>query len=214
MPTVSRIASHQCRTSLKQQRQQLNGRESMQPVFKIMKLDTRKVQVIAVDKCQWIENDAQCNVWTSTCFSPSFTYITSKLWRLKCILVFFVRESSMGEKFHKSAGKSLYLFQRPGVLPLMKILRIEAERQCLFNHWVLRGFPKSQQLYIRPDSFSKHGVARRQSEDLQQCFGGRVAESRTAVHNHAGELTVNLQSCLGQCFALLKLSEVKYLARR
>lgn len=49
MPTVSRITSHQRRTSLRQQ-QQLSGRESMQPVFKIRKLDTRRVQVIAVDK--------------------------------------------------------------------------------------------------------------------------------------------------------------------
>lgn len=45
-------------------------------------------------------------------------------------------------------------------------------------------------------------------------FGGRVAGSRKAVHNHTRELTVQLQSCLGDCFALLKLSEVKYLAHR
>lgn len=50
--------------------------------------------------------------------------------------------------------------------------------------------------------------------DLQQRFGERVVGSTKPVHNHTGELTVQPQSSIGDCFAVLKLSEVKCLTHR
>lgn len=53
-----------------------------------------------------------------------------------------------------------------------------------------------------------------QNCDLQQRFGERVVGSTKPVHNHTGELTVQPQSSIGDCFAVLKLSEVKCLTHR